>query len=301
MRAWADEAIELRGGVTRADVDADVHARALHWLVSKSSQRRITLAAGTYMLGDLEDPTHVYNPRPPTYDEEDDAEFDNWINWESEWRKGYGPLTLSRPLTLVGDRDVTLTASVSDSAVEVIGEPRSAADGTYPNGVPMIRPSGYTSVAVRLESLNVGSPDGSTARFGLSVGSCACQHAETPTCSCTPHGGPILTAHDCGFYGAMIFAGRVEVTGDSVMDFSHLNCNKRNILTVAASVKCLNPTCKGRLHPNPNGPYNFSVPPGCDCYYFFDDEGADESDDDYERGGRRAFNAGCRFLFIYFG
>jgi len=281
MRAWADEAIELRGGVTRADVDAGVHARALHWLVSKSSQRRITLAAGTYMLGDLEDPTHVYNARPPTYDEDDSAEEMDWLNWEPEWRQGYGPLTLSRPLTLVGNHDVTLTASLNLSAVEVIGEPRSAADRTDPNGMPMIRPSGYTSVAVRLEGLNLGFLDGSTDCFILYVGACACQHAKNPDCSCTPYGGPILTAHDCGFYGSMDFDRRVEVTGDSVMDFSQLVFDGPHVLTVAASVKCVHPTCKGRLHPNPNGDEYEIALPGCDCYYL-NDEGADESADDDE-------------------
>jgi len=262
MRAWADEAIELRGGVTQADVDAGVHARALHWLVSKSSQRHITLAAGTYMLGDMEDPAHVYNVRPPTYDEDDYDEECSWANWESEWRQGYGPLTLSRSLTLVGNRDVTLTSREVSSrwAVEVKGEPRSAADGADSNGMPMIRPSGYTSVAVRLEGLNLGFLDGST---DLYVGLCACQNNSDGSCSCPLYGGPILTAHDCGFYGSMCFNGRVEVTGDSVMGRSMIG---REHLTKAASVRCVHPTCKGRLHPNPNGHEYESALPGCDCY-----------------------------------
>jgi len=268
VQAWSDEAIELRGGVTRADVDAGVHVRALHWLVSKSSQRRITLAAGTYMLGDMGDPTHVYNARPPLCDER----FDDWLNWESEWRQGYGPLFLSRPLTLVGNRDVTLTASVNGWVVEVNGEPRSAADGTYPNGVPMIRPSGYTSVAVRLEGLNLGVSDGLTDCHIFIVDTCACQHAENRSCSCTLYGGVILTAHDCRFYGGMDFEGRVEVTGDSVLDVRQIEQSGLRTFALAASVKCHNPTCMGRLHPNPNGHDYESAPPGCDCYGSADDE-----------------------------
>ena len=92
LRAWAEEAIELRRGVTRADVDAGVHTRAPHWLVKKSSQGRIALAVGTYMLGDMDDPTQVYNVRPPTYDEDDNDEAAAWLHWETDWRPGYGPL-----------------------------------------------------------------------------------------------------------------------------------------------------------------------------------------------------------------
>jgi len=263
MQAWADEAIELRGGVTRADVDAGVHARALHWLVSKSSQRRFTLAAGKYMLGDLEDPTHVYNARPSSYDDDSDAE-DEWMNWQPQWRQGHGPLILSRPLTLVGNRDVTLTAMLNCSAVYVDSEPWS-------------KGSGGTSLAVRLEGLNLGeealSYPGNCQIDCLNVGPCSCQKTRPTSapwrrpCSCTgSYDGPILTAHDCGFYSGMCFEGRVDVTGDSFIDIWQVDPFGRENLTRAASVKCPNPMCKGRLHPHPNGCDEHSAPPGCDCY-----------------------------------
>ena len=247
LRAWAEEAIELRGGVTRADVDAGMHTRALHWLVRKSTQRRIALAAGTYMLGDMDGPAQVYNVRPPTYDEDDDDEETAWLHRETDWRPGYGPLVLSRPLTLIGTRDVTLSNNMC-WAVEV---------------KPLFGRQIYTSVGVRLEGLNFVT----RGTACLYVGPCSCEHPQH-NCDCTAYAGSILTAHDCSFDSEdwMYFDGRVRVTGDSVMDMKQVNTESRAHVTFGERVKCLDSTCGGGTFPNPNG-YDFeSDPPGCECY-----------------------------------
>lgn len=108
IRAWAEDAIRDRG-VTCVDVAAGVHTRALHWLVTKSRETHITVAAGAYMLGDESNDAHVQMVKPPEPAHEDDDAYDEWLNWDPMWRAGFGPLLLKRELTLAGERDATLT------------------------------------------------------------------------------------------------------------------------------------------------------------------------------------------------
>lgn len=237
IRAWATDAVVHRKAVTKSDVEAGVHARALHWLVGRSSQPHITLAAGTYVLGDMDVPGHVHAVRPPAPDDEDSEEFEDWLNWAPEWREGFGPLHIARPLTLVGGQDATLTATMNMGwAVEVDGEPRSVADGTYPNGMPKVRPSGYTTVPVRLEGLNLSTSCGTGCLY---INPCSCQSCGQG-CSCTPYGGPHVTAHDCTFDSAawMFVEGKLTLSGDSVFDDRQVEPGGTKLVTKTVSVKC---------------------------------------------------------------
>ena len=211
-RDWVGQALEGRG-VTAVDVAAGVHVKSLRWLLARTSQPCIVLAAGRYLLGSIHQAEHVQAARPlyPANDPEDgsfDAHLEDWLNYEACWQPGCGPLVLARSVTLQaetpGSAALVLDANFgSGSVISVEGRVRVTLRGI--NVVCSVLPRAAPPTL----------PAAAAQTFLEDTWHNACDAIHTDGCSgcrdgclCRPYGGSHLEVVGGHIRGHSFFEGR---------------------------------------------------------------------------------------------
>ena len=176
--------------ISAAHVQSGRHVPALRWLISRPLATHIQLAPGTYLLGDMNDPSHV-DKLPPAVDWEDDESVDNYNDWCPRWKPGYGEIELSRDITLQA-LDTTNTVIKIDSHQEyvfLVGAPVRDSSGAFW--------SGCCPICVTLRHLCLEN----VSAHCFHLESCRCGAPPPGYCksrpSCQPYAGPILHMQRC--------------------------------------------------------------------------------------------------------